>query len=459
MIDAKDCIFPESLSIKDALSKIDANHTGWILTVNQENIVTGLVTDGDIRRALIDGLTLDQPIALAANTNFTFAKSTTPREQVLKQLDHSIKFIPMLDGQGRLVSIVSQENFPVSTGEKGVLFRSRAPVRVSFGGGGSDVTHYFSDKRGAVLNSAIGIYSHATLRVRDDSKVIVRSLDLKARAECDDLNAFLKQKSSFGLVQAVLELIKPDFGFELDLNSDFPMGSGLGGSASVAAAILGCFNMRRQDRWDKHQLSEFAFQAERHILKIAGGWQDQYAAVFGGFNFMEFVMEENIVHPLRIQHDILLELEESLILCDTQVPHHSGKIHEDQKEVMQASDVRKLVENNVELSYKMRDYLLRGRLEQFGRSLDQAWQMKRQFSSQISNGEIDQLYAGALDSGAEGGKLLGAGGGGFFMFFVSPFRKHNLMDYIVERGLTPRHFHFDSMGLQSWSTRDRSSGK
>ena len=194
------------------------------------------------------------------------------------------------------------------------------------------------------------------------------------------------------------------------------MSSGLGGSAVVASSILGCFNELRQDQWDLHELAELAYQAERLYQGVEGGWQDQYATVFGGFNFMEFKMEQNLVHPLRLSNRNLLELEESLILCDTNTTHNSGNIHSDQREQMKNQEVKKLVKSNVKLCFEMRDQLLRGRLNDFGQSLNKAWKFKRALSSQISNNQLDKIYDEALENGAIGGKLLGAGGGDTLSF-------------------------------------------
>jgi D-glycero-alpha-D-manno-heptose-7-phosphate kinase len=222
----------------------------------------------------------------------------------------------------------------------------------------------------------------------------------------------------------------------------------------VSASVLGCFNQFRRDQWDLHELAELAYQAERHHLGVAGGWQDQYATVFGGFNFMEFRMDQNIVHPLRIHHDTLLELEESLILCDTGTTHDSDDIHQNQREQMATAHVRNMVETNVLLSYDMRNDLLRGRLLQFGQSLDKAWQLKRQFSEKISTSRLDHIYEKAKDNGAIGGKLLGAGGGGFFLFYAPPFHKNELISHLEVSGLKVRPFRFEPQGLQAWTVRE-----
>ncbi|MBU0587285.1 MAG: CBS domain-containing protein [Gammaproteobacteria bacterium] len=447
-------LIPETASLREALQRIEANHHGVIFVAALNGAVTGVATDGDIRRHLLDGGSLDDAVALFANRDFVWEKPSTPRELLLKKLDHSVRVIPLLDEARCLVDLITRDHMPVQA-EGAVYARARAPVRISFGGGGSDSTHYFSAREGgAVINTTISLYSHATLRVRDDSQVIISSLDIGESLKMENLRAALAQPSRFGLVQALLRAINPDFGFELFLHSDFPMSSGLGGSAVISASILGCFNQFRRDQWDLHELAEIAYQAERHYLGVAGGWQDQYATVFGGFNFMEFRMDQNIVHPLRIQPDTLLELEECLILCDTGMTHDSGNIHQDQRQQMAAAHVRDIVESNVRLSYGMRNDLLRGRLLQFGQALDKAWEFKRQFSDKISSSRLDQIYENAKSHGAIGGKLLGAGGGGFFLFYAHPYGKHQLITHLEASGLKIRPFRFEPRGLQAWTVRE-----
>ena len=440
--------------MRQALLCIEANQHGIIFTTDDLGAVNGLATDGDIRRYMLSGATLNDPIAASANPDFIWAAPNTSRETLLKKLDHRVRVIPLLDSKRHLTGIASRDHLPIQA-EGPVYARSRAPVRISFGGGGSDLTHYFANENGAVINSAISLYSHATLHVRDDEKIVIHSRDIGETFCADNLESTMQQKGRFGLIQALLKTIHPDFGFELYLHSDFPMKSGLGGSAVVAAAVLGCFNQFRQDMWDHHELAELAYQAERLYLGIEGGWQDQYATVFGGFNFMEFRIDQNIVHPLRIDTDTLLELEESLILCDTGTTHDSGDIHQDQRQQMQQDHIRQQVKTNVELTYRMRNQLLRGKLLQFGHSLHEAWYYKRQFSARISTARLDDIYDSALKHGAIGGKLLGAGGGGFFIFYVPPFRKHDLMTNLEQAGLKIRSFRFEPEGLRSWTARER----
>jgi D-glycero-alpha-D-manno-heptose-7-phosphate kinase len=273
----------------------------------------------------------------------------------------------------------------------------------------------------------------------------------------ESLDDAIRQDSPFGLIQSLLHVVQPNYGFELFLYSDFPVGSGLGGSATISAVVLGCMNMLRKDQWKQHELAEIAFQAERLHLGIAGGWQDQYAAVFGGFNFIEFNSDQNVINPIRVHPETALELEESLVLCNTGLDHHSGNIHENQRKTMVSNKIREMVKSNVQLSYETRNHLLRGDLDSFGSCLDKAWQLKRNFSSLISNEQIDSIYNGALDNGATGGKLLGAGGGGYLIFYVPPFKRHQLIKYLQSRDLKSQPFRFEPDGLKSWVSRDNSN--
>ena len=178
-IDIKKCLVNESVPIKEALKIIEENQNGFVFTVDNFEKVTGIVTDGDIRRAMINGISLDKEISSCSNTNFIWASIDESREQLIKKLDSHIRFIPVLDNDQKLKHIVSNNFVPLAD-EQGVYIRARAPVRMSFGGGGSDLTHYFKDSSGAVINSAISLYSNGLMRVRSDSKIIINSYDLNA---------------------------------------------------------------------------------------------------------------------------------------------------------------------------------------------------------------------------------------------------------------------------------------
>ena len=357
-------VINESSSIKDALKKIELNHNGFILISNKNKEIIGIATDGDIRRQLLNGVNIKDEINFCLNTNFIKAKDNTPRELLLKQLDNQIKFIPLLDEDNRLVSIITRDFIPVKAEQK-VFARAKSPVRISFGGGGSDTSIYFSENKAAVINATISLYSHCTLIIREDNKIYIHSMDLNDQIEFLNLDELLLYEGKFALIQSAIKAVKPNFGFNLYIHSDFPMSSGLGGSAVVTSSILGCFNQFRNDKWDKYDISEIAYQSERLHLGVAGGWQDQYATVFGGLNFMEFNRDQNIINPIRLNNNVILELEESLVLCYTGTIHDSGLIHKDQKEQTRNDEIKSRIQSNVDLTYEMRNHLLKGRLTDF----------------------------------------------------------------------------------------------
>mgnify|MGYP001284719873 CR=1 FL=1 len=172
--DTEKYLIDDDATVKDALAKVEANHYGMIFTQTTSGKVVGLATDGDIRRALLRGIVLDDSIAACVNREFVSAPLELSRERLIKRLDSHIKFIPIIDKLGKLHSIVSRDYLPLD-GEKSIHIRARAPVRVSFGGGGSDLTHFFETSSGAVINTAVSIYSHAEMKLRDDTKIIIKS--------------------------------------------------------------------------------------------------------------------------------------------------------------------------------------------------------------------------------------------------------------------------------------------
>lgn len=438
-------------SIEIALQKLERNTFG-IIFITKKSKVVGCATDGDIRKILLKHSSLAQPISNAMNKNFTFLfVYNATRENILKLLDSQIFVIPILSPEYELISIASHKNINWSNEYK-IISKAKSPVRISFAGGGTDLTSYFTDENGVVLNTTINKFSHAILKKREDHKIIIHSYDFNTTLQFNSIHN-ITYDGNLDLIKAVLKLLNPEFGFELSIYSDVPVGSGLGGSAVVLSAIIGAFNNFRIHKFNSHDIAELAFQAERIELGLSGGWQDQYATVFGGFNFMEFKENENVINPLRISEEILNELEDSLVLCYSGISHNSGDIHNSQKENMK--DKKGFAQYSKEIAYEMKSKLLKGQLDNFGELLHKAWITKKNFSYKISTTYLDELYDYAINNGAIGGKLLGAGGGGYFLFYVPTFQKLNLISSLKQKGLLVDTFTFDSQGLRSWITKEK----
>lgn len=454
MAEFSELTIDETSTIGEAFRRLNANKLGVVFALDQTGKVVGSVTDGDIRRYLLIEDNIQAPLQRCVNRQFVSALVGSPRERILKLLDHRIHAVPVLDENGHLVDIYSRQRFQLEE-EREVFSRARSPARISFGGGGTDLTHYFYEHGGAVINAAVTLYAHATLRRRPDKSVRVYSHDFHDSVAADSVKDLVLD-DRLDLIKSAIQLIDPPYGFDLEVSADFPVGSGLGGSAVVSAAIFGCFNEFRSDRWDRHQIAEMAFQSERLMLNIPGGWQDQYATVFGGFNYMEFTSGHNEVLPLRLDSRILRELEECFVLVNTGVKHDSGDVHRDRKERMSGNgSLAAVAERQKEITQEMKKWLLRGQLYEYGRLLDEAWRCKRSFSPKISSSDFDSLYDFAIGNHAVGGKLLGAGGGGFFLFFVEPFHRYQFVNAMEDKGYRCQRLHFDETGLQSWKTRVR----
>ncbi|MBD9484377.1 sugar kinase [Pseudomonas sp. PDM14] len=441
----------ERQSILDAVKCIESGNLQIAFVTTDDMLLLGVVTNGDVRRYLLQGGQTDLPVTACMNRQFRAAHSGATREELLKIFDLGYTAIPGLDADGRLVEVYTRQM--AASAEAPVLARARAPVRMSFCGGGADLTYFFIDHPAAVLSCTVGLYAHATLIPRGDRQIRIFSEDLGREEHYGSLPALLAANEK-SLLATIVAVIKPKYGFDLYLRSDFPVGSGLGGSSAATIASIAAFNELRQDRWSTYEIAELAFQAERLCFGIAGGWQDQYASAFGGFNLIEFENQRNLVHPIRLEEAIRNELESCLVLCDTGISHDSGRLHELQREEIEAeSSQNELLSASVALCRRMHRYLVRGELRDFGLCLDEAWQLKKQFSSAISHGRLDTIYEAAIKAGALGGKLLGAGGGGFFLFYVQPQDRQRVVHAVRAQGCQAQNFRFESSGVTSWRTK------
>lgn len=440
--------------INDAITKIESNSKGFVLVENDLKQILGTLTDGDIRRALLAGAQLSDLALGYINKNFIFLDDNSiEHESIYKKLDQEITFIPVLDQEKRLLKFITKETIP-SRNEKLIIARSKSPVRISFSGGGSDTTAFFKDNNGAVINSTVSLYSHCSLSKRTDTKINIDSADLNIKKSYLSHEEFLNSKKCpLDLIKASIKIINPSFGFDLYLQSDFPVSSGLGGSAVVVSSIIGCFNEFRLDKWNSYEIAELAYEVERLNMGVSGGWQDQYATVFGGFNFMEFNYNQNLIHPLRLSETTNNSLEQNLILCYTNTSHKSGDIHQNQKSNLDNKVIYENVKKNVKIAYKMRESLLKDNLKEFSSLMDDSWELKKSYSKDISTNYLDDIYEGAKQNGALSGKLLGAGGGGYFLFFTDFSNRNRLINWIKSEGLIYTNFKFEDVGLKSWIER------
>ncbi len=456
----KSFLLTAEASVKEADARIRGNTCPIVFVTDLAGQIIGSVTDGDICRFADIGGKLDENISNCMCSTPVTVPSGTTRRNILHLFDQKILAVPEVDDQRRLLSIITSDNYSFPKYRR-VTARGKAPVRISFAGGGTDLTHYFKKNSGSVLSTTIQKYCHATLTKRPDSRIVLYSGDFDLREDFESIEQIATRATHgrLGLLKAIVKLLKPAFGFDLITYSDVPPGSGLGGSAAIAAAVIGCFNEFREDALSAYEIAELAFQAERIELGVLGGWQDQYASVFGGFNFIEFTDTDTTVHPLRISQGIWNELESNLLICFTGRRRDSGDIHADQKKAYETDTALiEVMQKTKTITQRMKKALLHDNLNDFAQLLDEGWKLKCQYTASICDAELDAIYQCAKENGAISGKLMGAGGGGFFLFYVTPFNRARLRQVLSGKGLRTEPIAFDKTGLRSWVIRSNAAG-
>jgi D-glycero-alpha-D-manno-heptose-7-phosphate kinase len=334
--------------------------------------------------------------------------------------------------------------------------RARAPLRLSFCGGGTDVSPYPEEHGGVVLSATINQYAYASLRPRRDSRLNLASLDYDMSAKYDHPRR-LRFDGRLDLLKAAVRAIKIRRGLDLWVHSDAPPGSGLGSSSTMMVALIGVLGEWLRRPLTGYQTAELAFRVERVDLGLAGGRQDQYAAVFGGFNFIEFHRDQTVVNPLRVRPDVWRELEYRLLLCYMGQTRQSARIIERQTAAFvegRPQTVRALHRLKAQ-TLEMKNALLLGDLDAMGELLHQAWQQKKRLEEGISNRHVDRLYDLARREGAIGGKMPGAGGGGYFLLLTRFDRKHRVAAALERHGAQAVPFQFEPRGLTTWSAGAR----
>ncbi len=339
-----------------------------------------------------------------------------------------------------------------------MLIRARAPLRLGLAGGGTDVSPYSDIYGGAVLNATINLYAYATIEPRTDGQIVLNAVDRRIRIVYEARES-LPIDGQLDLLKGVYNRIVRDFvgeplSFELTTYVDAPPGSGLGSSSTLVVAVIGAFAEWLKLPLGEYDIAHLAFEIERKDLNMAGGKQDQYAATFGGFNFMEFYKDDQvIVNPLRIKPEIINELQFNLLLYYTGTSRLSSKIIQAQIEGVQ-QQVRKPIEAMHQLktqAIRMKEAILKGRLHEIGELLDYGWQYKKQMAEGITNPLIEEIYEVAKRAGASGGKISGAGGGGFMMLYCPGNTRYAVIEALKQFGGEFRRFQFTERGLETWS--------
>ena len=336
--------------------------------------------------------------------------------------------------------------------------RSRAPLRLGLAGGGTDVSPFCDEHGGYVLNATIDMYAFASLERLDEPRIEFEAVDF-GKTFSAEATANLETSGPLALHCGVYNRIVREFcggrsfGVKLKTHSDAPPGSGLGSSSTMVVTIVQAYVEALNLPLGEYEVARLAYDIERVDLALSGGRQDQYAATFGGFNFMEFNASERVlVNPLRVKPWIINELESSLVLYYTGRSRSSAEIIDQQ---IQNMNVPTKTSNDAFFALKtealeMKASLLKGDFRIFVDSMRRGWESKKMTATSVSNSMIDQVYGTAMSAGAQAGKVSGAGGGGFMMFFVEPTMRPCVTRALKELDGQVFGFHFTDHGSQAW---------
>lgn len=308
-----------------------------------------------------------------------------------------------------------------------MILRGKAPLRISFAGGGTDINEVFEKYGGAVINTTINKFTHMTMEKRNDRKIFINDNSLE---NADEFS------------QRIVKKLKPKIGFNVWYYNDISPGRGLGSSSTYSILFTRLLGELEGKVYSDHDLVSTVYGIESEVGRC--GWQDQYAAAVGGFNFIEFSKTGKTIYPLRIKHRSVCDLEEHLLLVFTKRDHDSGSINSKNIKMINRTKANQLKS----LAFKVRDHLLNDDIAPLGKLLHEGWMAKKNSSN--TNKTIDAIYDTGLRYGADGGKLLGAGIGGYMLFFVDPSKKKQLKEKFQHEGFETVDFYFTEKGVETW---------
>ena len=339
--------------------------------------------------------------------------------------------------------------------------RAKAPLRLGFAGGGSDVSPYSDEYGGYILNSTISLYAYCTIETTNDNLIRIESSDLDIYQEFSSNSKYFKLDGNLDLIKQIFNhLIQNNYlesfpPFFLKTHCDAPPGSGLGTSSTMVVAVLKAITEWLYLPFGEHDLAKIAYRIERVDLNLSGGKQDQYAAAFGGFNFMEFYSNNTVVvNPLRIKKWIINELNSSMLIFNLGSSRSSAAIIDEQRKSMKKNRLSLSAMHNIKKdALRMKEQLIKGNIDKISLILSNSWANKKLLSNKVSSPEIDNIFEIAKINGALSGKISGAGGGGTLMLIIDPSKKISVVNALENIGCKHIEFIFTEGGCHGWKIK------
>ncbi|MDA9932384.1 hypothetical protein N9C24_02015 [Gammaproteobacteria bacterium] len=450
-------VINDKYSIAEALKHISKNMSGIVFIVDSKKRLIGSFSDGDYRKA---SLRKDLDIDIHKD-QVTFVMNQTPkyiyndeysREALLNFFSTGFSFIPSLDSKKRVIKILSIENAFKGIPNINRVF-SKAPLRCSLAGGGTDLYEFYKDHGGAIISFSINQYVHCLIEdsndgIQLDCKDINLNINIKNKLEIEEK---IKKYPNSELVLRVVQKYLKEDAIKISIWSDVHVGSGLAASTSLVVALIKGLDKRYSIQRSRSLLAEEAFELERIHLKQGGGWQDQYLASYGGLNLIEFSHKKgNSIKKIPISHTQKGILENCLLLVNTNMSHDSK---EQQAVLIDSFSDKAKVETLKTMARRAKNlykHLSEGNIDNLGTILHKNWILKKSTSKAISNKKIDEIYERLMSYGAVGGKLLGSGSGGFFLVYVNLNDLHNFKKECYKYKFEVLNIQFDNLGAVAW---------
>ena len=431
---------------------------GFGVVLDNKKKCIGVLTDGDIRRGF-NKHDKNDTIEKIYNKNFSYTEknfSDTANLQIFENLINSNNYhmcLPVLNKDKKLVDIINYKNF-LHREKQPKCIRVKIPARISFVGGGADFSEYLFKNRTYILSSTIQKYLTVSLYPRKDDEIFISNFtngDFFHFKNSSEVRKFKKNN----LIVNILKNKDLNSGFKLEIFSDFKPQTGLGGSSILTIAIIKALNLFQNiHEEDKFQLINEAYKSERLDSKIKGGWQDYLSSTFGGINWIDMYKSDFYVHQINLDKKTVLELENNLILINIGSRSKSDIIQLQRIQKYNKNPKQKInqFEQMKNLSIKIKNCLLKGQLENFGKLMDKSWSLKKIINLKSTNKRIDKIYDLAKEAGAIGGKILGAGQSGYLLLYISSANQPLLQKKIKKVNLQNKieRINFSSDGLEYW---------
>ena len=430
---------------------------GFGVVIDNNERCIGVITDGDVRRVL-NKYNKNDSIKHTFNKSFSFASNDSSKTAILQIFEKLINnknyhlSLPVLDKKKKLIDIINFKNF-LEEEKKPKCIRVKIPARISFVGGGTDFSEYLHKSRSYILSSTIQKYLTVSLYPRNDKKITIFNYTNNKFNYFKDytkLNEYNKNDLAINILKNRFLI----FGFDLEISSDFAPQTGLGGSSILSVAILEVINLfKKNEETDKYKLINEAYKLERLDSKIKGGWQDYLTSTFGGFNWIDLYKSDFYVNQINIDNKIKLELENNLVLIEL------GSRRKNDIQINKINSYKKNPKSKISifnkirrLSIDMKNYLIKGELEKFGKSMDQSWKLKKMISPESTTKKINEIYNLAKNAGALGGKILGTGQSGYLLLYIASNNLHGLNNKLknFNSKLKLEKVNFTSDGLNYW---------